>query len=251
MTFFATDMLASTIGVLPYEVVANTLRRLVSEIDPDDVTLAKLVEAVKTRPVLPPRTMLPPAYDSSGPAERRIYFPPDNGKEPYPVAHPDEAERERMRQWYAETAAFPGHLAARRDLGITQQHLENARAKRADEARRHEDHVAALQAKAELDPEEREIVARAQARLEHLRGIEKPRELTPLRGLLKATLARLGKNMALTCTRCSRLFEDAGMRAYVDACMDAGAKGAGEPTRLCIACLPKFEADLDNVEIPF
>jgi hypothetical protein len=75
LALFTTDLLASAIGRLPFDVVANTLRRLVAEMDPDDVTLARLVEAVKTKPVIPERFFLPPAEDTvdptaSGPAAR-------------------------------------------------------------------------------------------------------------------------------------------------------------------------------------
>jgi hypothetical protein len=67
MTMFATDLMASALGSLPFDVVSNTLRRLVSEIDPDAVTLARLVEAVKTKPVIPERYFLPPPEDSVDP----------------------------------------------------------------------------------------------------------------------------------------------------------------------------------------
>jgi hypothetical protein len=75
MTMFATDLMASALGSLPFDVVSNTLRRLVAEIDPDAVTLARLVEAVKTKPVIPERFFLPPPEDTvdptaSGPAAR-------------------------------------------------------------------------------------------------------------------------------------------------------------------------------------
>jgi hypothetical protein len=76
VTLWVTDMLASPIGKLPFDVVANTLRRLVSEIDPDDVTLAKLVEAVKTKPAVPDLMRLesPDTVDptATGPAARGL-----------------------------------------------------------------------------------------------------------------------------------------------------------------------------------
>src|SRR5580765_1002726 len=75
VALFTTDLLASTLGSLPFDVVANTLRRLVAEVDPDLVTLARLIEAVKTKPAIPERYFLPPPDDrvdptATGPAAR-------------------------------------------------------------------------------------------------------------------------------------------------------------------------------------
>jgi hypothetical protein len=73
MTLFATDLLASAIGPLPFDVVSNTLRRLVAEVDPDEITLAKLIEAVKTRPAVPDQPRLEgPVVMGESPTERGL-----------------------------------------------------------------------------------------------------------------------------------------------------------------------------------
>ena len=50
---FAQSLSFSSIGVVPYEVVSHALQRLLEELDPDAITLAKLVERTKMRPVTP------------------------------------------------------------------------------------------------------------------------------------------------------------------------------------------------------
>jgi hypothetical protein len=102
MTMFATDMLASPIGVLPFEVVANTLRRLVAEVDPDLVTLARLIEAVKTKPAIPERYFLPPAEDrvdptATGPAARGLAWR-ERHEIPAPTNLPKESIRLELAQ---------------------------------------------------------------------------------------------------------------------------------------------------------
>jgi len=102
MALFATDLLASTLGVLPFDVVANTLRRLVSEVDPDTVTLARLIEAVKTKPAIPERYFLPPPEDkvdptATGPAARGLAWRKRHGIEA-PKNRPQPTVRVQLAQ---------------------------------------------------------------------------------------------------------------------------------------------------------
>jgi len=110
MALFATDLLASTLGSLPFDLVANTLRRLISEIDPDDVTLARLVEAVKTKPVIPERYFLPPPEDriaptATGPAARGLAW-----RERHGITAPTNRPQPTVR---VELAEILGSLGAR------------------------------------------------------------------------------------------------------------------------------------------
>lgn len=109
VTLWVTDMLASPIGVLPFEVVANTLRRLVAEIDPDLVTLARLIEAVKTKPAIPERYFLPPAEDrvdptATGPAARGLAWRKRHGIEA-PANRPQPTVRVELAQILASLGA--------------------------------------------------------------------------------------------------------------------------------------------------
>jgi hypothetical protein len=102
MALFATDLLASTLGSLPFDVVANTLRRLVAEVDPDTVTLARLIEAVKTKPAIPERYFLPPAEDAvdptaTGPAARGLAWR-ERHKIPAPTNLPKDSIRLELAQ---------------------------------------------------------------------------------------------------------------------------------------------------------
>lgn len=102
VTLWVTDMLASPIGRLPFEVVSNTLRRLVAEIDPDDVTLAKLVEAVKTKPAVPDRMLLESPEDTvdptaTGPAARGLAWRKRHGIEA-PTNRPQPTVRVELAQ---------------------------------------------------------------------------------------------------------------------------------------------------------
>jgi hypothetical protein len=102
VTLWVTDMLASPIGRLPFDVVANTLRRLVTEVDPDDVTLAKLVEAVKTKPAIPDRMFLESPEDTvdptaTGPAARGLAWR-ERHKIPAPTNLPKESIRLELAQ---------------------------------------------------------------------------------------------------------------------------------------------------------
>jgi hypothetical protein len=110
MALFATDLLASTLGSLPFDLVANTLRRLISEIDPDAVTLARLIEAVKTKPAIPERYFLPPPEDridptATGPAARGLAWRKRHGIEA-PANRPQPTVR-------VELAQILGSLGAR------------------------------------------------------------------------------------------------------------------------------------------
>jgi hypothetical protein len=73
---FARSLWHSAIGKLPYGVVNDTLTRLFSEVDPDEITLPKLIEAVKTKPAVPDRVRLegPDTVDptATGPAARGL-----------------------------------------------------------------------------------------------------------------------------------------------------------------------------------
>jgi hypothetical protein len=102
VTLWVTDMLASPIGKLPFDVVANTLRRLVAELDPDDVTLAKLVEAVKTKPAVPDWVRLEGPEDTvdptaTGPAARGLAWRKRHGIEP-PTNRPQPTVRVQLAQ---------------------------------------------------------------------------------------------------------------------------------------------------------
>jgi len=108
LTLFATDLLASPIGVLPFEVVSNTLRRLVSEVDPDTVTLARLIEAVKTKPAIPDRYFLPPTEDridptATGPAARGLAW-----RERHGIAAPTNLPKESIRLELAQILSTLG-----------------------------------------------------------------------------------------------------------------------------------------------
>jgi hypothetical protein len=108
MALFATDLLASAIGALPFDVVANTLRRLVGEVDPDEITLARLIEAVKTRPVVPERIRIEgPEVDpaSTGPAARGLAWRRRHG-----IAAPTNRPQPTVR---VELAQILGNLAAK------------------------------------------------------------------------------------------------------------------------------------------
>jgi hypothetical protein len=235
---FARQLAVSSIGVVAHEVIAGTVDRMLEETPPEKLSLPKLVEMVKTRPVVPRRVFLPAPEDSSGRAERRFYFPRDNGKEPFPVAHPDEQERERMRRYYAEKAVHPEALACRRDLGITREHLEAARERREDELARHEENIATLEEQAELSQEDRAALKRAQSRLEQLRAqtANERKAPTKLRGQLERTLAGLGAQMGLVCVRCGSVLDGESLKAYTLACMDAGSAGREQPERRCLGC---------------
>ena len=102
MALFATDLLASTLGSLPFEVIANTLRSLVAEVDPDTVTLARLIEAVKTKPAIPDRMFLESPEDTvdptaTGPAARGLAWR-QRHKIPAPTNLPKESIRLELAQ---------------------------------------------------------------------------------------------------------------------------------------------------------
>lgn len=70
---FANVLFQSTIGGLPFGVVNDTLTRLLSEEDPDKITLVKLIEAVKTRPAVPDQPRLEgPVVMGESPTERGL-----------------------------------------------------------------------------------------------------------------------------------------------------------------------------------
>ena len=120
MALFATDLLASPLGRLPFAVVSNTLRRLVAEIDPDDVTLAKLLEAVKTKPAIPDRTRIegPDTVDpiSTGPAARGLAWRRRHG-----IAPPTNRPQASIR---AELAQILSSLGARMKFHCIKCHAE-------------------------------------------------------------------------------------------------------------------------------
>ena len=120
MALFATDMLASAIGRLPFDVVSNTLRRLAGEVDPDEITLAKLVEAVKTRPAIPDRTRIegPDTVDpiSTGPAARGLAWRRRHG-----IAPPTNRPQPTVR---AELAQILSSLGARMKFHCIKCHAE-------------------------------------------------------------------------------------------------------------------------------
>jgi hypothetical protein len=257
IALFANDLFHSTIGVLPFDVVQNTLSRMLEEVDPDDVTLAKLSEYVKTKAVLPKRRYLPPPEDESGPAEKPIYFPErDNGKEPFPVAYPDEAERERMRAQYAR-AMLPATVIHRRDLGITAKHVADAEAWRTKEIAKIEGELAELEKGgqlADMNRQERDIVIAARRQLERLRYAQKPdpNRMTPFGDLLLNQLSKLGKAMKLHCTQCGMELNSAEIDGYTRACMNAGKQSLPEPPRWCARCTPVSLKTVDeDADVPF
>ena len=262
INLFAIDLYRSFIGSLDYELVSETLSRLLEERDPDDVTLASLSDAVKTRPVWPRRTALPPPEDESGPAEKRIYFPPDNGKEHFPVAHPDEKERERMREFYAR-AMLPATILHRVDLGIRPSHIDKANAWRRQQIAKLEGELADMKQRGELadmSREERDIIRKAERHLDSLRHALDPQArqfrgvdgLTPIGDILRKTLAGLGAAMKLHCTLCKTELTRDEIEVYTHACVEAGRTSMPEPPRWCDRCTPPVvEEDDDGSTIPF
>jgi len=241
---FAALLAQSSLGSVAADIVSQTLSRLLEEIDPDNVTLAKLIEAVKTRPVIPRRPALPPPEDGSGTAERPIYFPPNNGKEQFPVAQPDEAERERMRFYYAR-AAIPASVVRRRDLGIRIEHIEAADAWRKEQVTKIEIDLAEMEKRgpeAQLSRDERDIVTAANRRLLHLRRqlAPEPPGLTHIGEILKSELAKLGRAMKLHCTTCSKELNGDEIDRYTLSCMNAGRRNDPEPPRWCDGCTVPF-----------
>jgi hypothetical protein len=76
---FAATLIQSSIGVVAFDIVSGTLTRLLEELDPDAITLARLVEAVKTKPAMPDRMRLEgPDYSvhptATGPAARGLFW---------------------------------------------------------------------------------------------------------------------------------------------------------------------------------
>jgi len=234
----------SLIGGAPYEVVDATLDALRSETD--RVTISMLTARCRQRPVIPRRPALPPPEDGSGAAERPIYFPPDNGREHFPVAKPDERERDRMRVYYA-ASPLRASIVARPDLGITTAHIVEADARRETAIARLEADLAAMKARSpdlpSLDAAEQAIVRGAQDRLEALRALRpKERPMTSTRRVLQGTLIGLGLTMTadgrLRCTRCGkRPLTRADIEATVAEQMAAGGRGERTPPpTLCLDC---------------
>jgi hypothetical protein len=71
---FSRSLAFSTIGVISHRVVDDTLTVLFSELDADLITPAKLVEAVKTRPVRPPVKYLPEPTSSESTVTRGLRY---------------------------------------------------------------------------------------------------------------------------------------------------------------------------------
>lgn len=70
---FTAELHRSTIGVLPFDLVSTVFSRLLEELDPDEITLAKLIEAVKTKPVVSCQPRLEgPAVTGDSPVERGL-----------------------------------------------------------------------------------------------------------------------------------------------------------------------------------
>lgn len=219
------------------DIAVATAARMLTEYSPEKLSPAQIVERCRSRPEIPKKhRSLPPPEDASGPALRRIYFPPDNGREPYPVAHPDEAERERFRRYYAKSAAHPALLAARPDLGITEEHLEAGAIERLAEEELAQERIADLEAQSTLTDDEKASLRAAQARLDAARLRSREPALSPLRPVLAGVLTRLGARMNLACGWCGEPLSENGLRAYVEACMEAGKRNLTEPPRRCGEC---------------
>ena len=237
-----TVLMASQIRGFPYPTIDATLSMLKSE--RDRITPRQLVRACLERPVVANRPALSPPEDESGVALKPIYFPDrPNGREPFPIAEPDERERERMRYFYA-ASPLPACVVNRPDLGIEARHIERANAERRLEANDLEDKIEPLmERQAELSPEERAIVARAQDKLDRLRHAlgEAPAPLSPARRLFARSLVRIGRLMVadgnLKCAGCGKRDLDAGdLEGAVAALMEAGSKGARGGHVYCTAC---------------
>jgi hypothetical protein len=238
----ANVLMASAIADMPAEVVSATLDLLKSEFD--RVTPRILVRACRERPVLLRRPALPPPEDESGPAFRRVYFPErPNGHEPFPVAEPNERERERMRVFYA-ASALPATVVSRPDLGIHPEHIAQANAQRERAIEILEDGLKAMDGRTdELEPHEREIARDAQRRLDGLRFAlgDRQAEASKARRLFEATLVRLAVRMAsegsLRCAGCGkRELSERGLAGAVRALMEAAARGATTGHVYCEHC---------------